>query len=166
MQTSKVHLCNGNIALTWNVSKFQLLHKCFSHIFPQRDRIRNQESCRRTKITQKTPRAWRIAKFKWAEHMTRITYVYWGRRSSIERPSTRWNDDLVGCRNPMDARSTKPVEVGVLEDGLCPTMWGFQLNWRWWRIPLCKFMIGFHHLKRSTKCFIQVWNAPLWRTRI
>lgn len=69
-----------------------------------RDRIRNEEIRRRTKVTDI---ARRIAKLKWqwAGHIARRTDGRWGRkvlewrprtgRRNVGRPPTRWTDDLV-----------------------------------------------------------------------
>ncbi|CAG9124695.1 unnamed protein product [Plutella xylostella] len=80
-----------------------------------RDRIRNEEIRRRTKVTDM---AYQVSKLKcqWAGHIARRTDGRWSRRvlewrprtgkRSVRRPSTRWTDDIVksagstGCGPP------------------------------------------------------------------
>lgn len=69
-----------------------------------RDRIRNEEIRRRTKVTDIARRIARL-KWQWAGHIARRTDGRWGRRvlewrirtgrRSVGRPPTRWTDDLV-----------------------------------------------------------------------
>ncbi|KAL0832165.1 hypothetical protein ABMA28_001622 [Loxostege sticticalis] len=69
-----------------------------------RDRIRNEEIRRRTKVTDIARRIANL-KWQWAGHIARRTDGRWGRkvlewrprtgRRSVGRPPTRWTDDLV-----------------------------------------------------------------------
>ncbi|CAH2263996.1 jg16390 [Pararge aegeria aegeria] len=71
-----------------------------------RDRIRNVEIRRRTRVTYSQPTAQRVAKLKcqWAGNIVRRKDGRWGPRvlewqprtgkRSVGRPSTRWTDDI------------------------------------------------------------------------
>ncbi|CAH2231720.1 jg14303 [Pararge aegeria aegeria] len=74
-----------------------------------RDRIRNDEIRRRTKVTDIAQRISKL-KWQWASHVCRRTDGLWGRRvlewrpridkRSVGRPPARWTDDLkkvAGC---------------------------------------------------------------------
>ena len=69
-----------------------------------RDRIRNDEIRKRTKVTDIAQRISKL-KWQWAGHIARRTDDRWGRKvlewrprtgkRSVGRPSTRWTDDLI-----------------------------------------------------------------------
>ncbi|KAI8427201.1 hypothetical protein MSG28_014804 [Choristoneura fumiferana] len=69
-----------------------------------RDRIRNTEIRRRTKVTDIAGKICKL-KWQWAGHIARRTDNRWGRkvlewrprtgRRSVGRPPTRWTDDIV-----------------------------------------------------------------------
>ena len=69
-----------------------------------RDRIRNEEIRKRTKVTDIAQRISKL-KWQWAGHIARRTDDRWGRKvlewrprtgkRSVGRPSTRWTDDLI-----------------------------------------------------------------------
>jgi hypothetical protein len=69
-----------------------------------RDRIRNDEIRKRTKVTDIAPRI-AVLKWQWAGHIARRTDGRWGGkvlewrrrtgRRSVGRPPTRWTDDLM-----------------------------------------------------------------------
>ncbi|CAH2227233.1 jg23093 [Pararge aegeria aegeria] len=71
--------------------------------FSLRDRIRNDEIRRRTKVTDTAQRISKL-KWQWAGHVCRRTDGRWGRRvlewrprigkRSVGRPPARWTDDL------------------------------------------------------------------------
>ena len=69
-----------------------------------RDKIRNEEIRRRTKVTDIALKVSKL-KWQWAGHIARRTDNRWGKkvlewrprtgRRSVGRPPTRWTDDLV-----------------------------------------------------------------------
>jgi hypothetical protein len=68
-----------------------------------RDRIRNQVTRQRTKVTDITHRI-SMLKWQWASHISRRADIRWGKRvlewrprlgkRSVGRPRARWSDDL------------------------------------------------------------------------
>jgi hypothetical protein len=99
-----------------------------------RDRIRNDEVRKRTKVTDI---AQRIAdlKWQWAGHIVRRTDGRWGEkvlewrpctgRRSVGRPPTRWTDDL---GKSLDESSTGPIVVENFGRGLYPAVDVFRLR--------------------------------------
>ena len=83
-----------------------------------RDRIRNDEIRRRTKVVDIAQRISKL-KWQWAGHIARRTDGRWGRKvlewrphigkRSVGRPATRWTDDLiqVAGRRWMQAASNR-----------------------------------------------------------
>ncbi|CAH2248025.1 jg12737 [Pararge aegeria aegeria] len=64
-----------------------------------RDQMRNEEICRRTRVTDIAQRVAKL-KWKWAGHIARRTDGRWGskvlewRPRSVRRLPTRWTDDI------------------------------------------------------------------------
>ena len=85
-----------------------------------RDRIRNEEIRRRTKVTDIALRISKL-KWQWAGHIARRTDGRWGRKvlewrprngkRSVGRPPTRWSDDLlkIAGRRWMQAASDRSL---------------------------------------------------------
>ena len=96
-----------------------------------RDRVRNEEMRRRTKVTEIAERIATL-KWRWAGHIARMTDDRWTRRTMIWRPRTncrsrgrppvRWADDIVAVagtnwvKKAQDREGWKSIEEAFVQE--------------------------------------------------
>ena len=91
--------------------------------------------------------------------IARRTDDWWGRqalgrqpctwRSSVDRPPTRWINDL---------RSTELVADATLGEGLCPAMEVFRVKWWWWNAML---LYRQHITIFAKRCLLYYKSKPI-----